>query len=200
MLTLPATAASLGEAVLTLRAGEVVAYPTETVYGLGVDPFNADAVKKLFQVKGRPESKPVLLIVSDPARLSELALEITPQARACMDAFWPGALSLLLPKKESVPDALCAASPWVCVRCPGGGFARDLCAAFGGAITSTSANKSGEAPAITVNEINMPGVALRIDGGELGKLAPSTVFNPATGEVVREGAISKAAVMAVWGR
>lgn len=190
MRILPAHEDALDEAVQVLRAGEILAYPTETVYGLGVDPFNLDALGKLYQCKGRVESNPVLLIVSDLDQLNPLVADISTEAQICMDAFWPGPLSLLFPRAKNLPEMLSAGTDWVCVRCPGNDFARRLCRAFGGTITSTSANASGQPPAISADAITLPGVSLILDGGTLQKQPPSTVYNPNTREMLREGAIS----------
>jgi L-threonylcarbamoyladenylate synthase len=191
MRILPANEAALEEAVQVLRAGEILAYPTETVYGLGVDPFNPDALEKLYHCKGRAESDPVLMVISEPTQLGALVENISPEAQACIDAFWPGPLSLLFPRENNLPEMLSAGTDWVCVRCPGNDFTRSLCRAFGGAITSTSANLSGKPPAISADTITLPGISLILDGGTLGKQPPSSVFNPITGEILREGAISR---------
>jgi len=192
MKRVPPTAEGISEAAALIRAGEVVAYPTETVYGLAVDPFSAEAVRRLFQVKGRADANPVLLIAADLGQVAELAAPISTRARACMERFWPGPLSLVLPKRDCVSDALCAGSLKVCVRVPAHEVARALCAAAGHPVTSTSANRSGEAPARSAAEIDLPGVALCIDGGLLAQSAPSTVYDPDTDVVFREGAVPSA--------
>ena len=192
MIRVQPDAAGIAQAVEALRAGEVVLYPTETVYGLAVDPFNTQAVEKLFKVKGRDADKPVLLIVGDVGQLDTIVSEISPHAQACMDRFWPGALTLLLPKTDALPHSITAGSDKVGVRCPGLDTARELCNAFGGALTSTSANLSGEAPALSLDGLDLTGVTLAIDGGDLEASAPSTLYDPETRKVLREGAISLA--------
>jgi len=188
--TVPPSPDGLAEAAEALRAGSVVAYPTETVYGLAVDPFSEAAVRRLFEVKGRSDDKPVLLVVADAAQLHSVAAEVSVKAAAYIEAFWPGPLSLLFPKADGLPDLLTAGQPQVCVRCPACVAARDLCRAFGGALTSSSANRSGEAPARSVAALDLPGIALAIDGGTLGPQPPSTVFEPDTGRIVRHGPIT----------
>lgn len=173
-----------------LRAGEIVAYPTETVYGLGVDPHNPRALERLFDAKGRAERHPVLLIVDDIAQLKRVADSIPPRAAELMARFWPGPLSLLLPAVPGLSEMLLGPDGRICVRCPACDTARALCQAFGGPLTSTSANRSGDPPAHSVAELGLPGVALAIDGGILPPSLPSTVYDPETGEVLREGAIS----------
>lgn len=183
--------AGVADAAKAIRRGEIVAYPTETVYGLGADPFNEDALARLFGVKGRDASAPVLLIVDSPERLEAICLDVSQNALACMRQFWPGPLSLLLPKKPILPDSLTAGSPKVCVRCPGAQTARAFCAAAGGIVTSTSANRSGEPPATSLSDITFEGIALGIDGGTLPPSAPSTVFDPDEGVILRLGAVGK---------
>lgn len=183
-------------AAQVLREGGVVAHPTETVYGLAVDPLNIDALAALFCVKGRPETNPVLLIVSDVAQVERYAAEIPDAAYHLMERFWPGPLSLVLPARTGLPEALTAGSGGVCIRCTGSEIARGICAAFGGAVTSTSANRSGEPPAVEVEVAVLPGVAMGIDGGELGAALPSTIYDACSGKVLRAGGITQAEIWA----
>lgn len=187
----PPTSAGIAAAAEAIRAGEVVAYPTETVYGLAVDPFNEQALERLVAVKGREEGKPVLLIVAEPDQASRLTDgPLTPRAAACAAAFWPGPLSLVLPGNPALSRMLLNGEGRVCVRCPSCETARALCRAAGGPLTSTSANRSGEAPARCAAEADLPGVALVLDGGALAPSPPSTVFDPERGIVLREGAVA----------
>lgn len=186
------TPEGIAEAAAALHNGQVVAYPTETVYGLGVDPFSEGALRALYNVKGREPSNPVLLIVSGMKQLRGIVSEISPRATAYAEAFWPGPLSLLLPGATDLPEALSLDGSKVCVRWTVGAVAASLCEAFGGAIVSTSANASGEASALSPGEIDLAGISLCLDGGALEESAPSTVLDPETGEVIREGAITRA--------
>ena len=195
MRTVPPTADGIAEAAALVRAGEIVAYPTETVYGLAADPFSVTAIEKLFAVKGRPETNPVLLAAADLEQVERVASTLSPAARALIDRFWPGPLSLVLPKAECIPAALCGGGTKVCVRVPACDTARALCRAVGHAITSTSANASGSAPARCAQAISLPGVALCIDGGELQPSAPSTVFDPDTRTLHRLGAIPESLLL-----
>lgn len=197
MSILPPTAENIARAAAAIRAGEVVAYPTETVYGLAVDPFSQSAMERLYAVKGRENSQAVLLIVADEAQAAALVSELSAAARGLMEAFWPGPLSLLLPPAEGLPDELLRVSGKVCVRCPGNEFARALCAAFGGAVTSTSANLSGQPPAKNAQDALLPGVALVLDGGPAENPVPSTVFDPHANKMWREGAITRSMLDAV---
>lgn len=183
-------------AAQVLREGGVVAHPTETVYGLAVDPMNLEALAALFAVKGRPESNPVLLVVSEARQVERYAADIPDVARRLMEHFWPGPLSLVLPARAGLPEALTAGGGGVCVRCTGSEIARGICAAFGGAITSTSANRSGEPPAVEVEAAVLPGVAMGIDGGELGAALPSTIYDARSGRVLRAGGVTQAEIWA----
>ena len=184
-------ARGLAEAAEALRAGEVVAYPTETVYGLGVDPFSEAAVERLFALKGRAPDNPVLLVAADLAQVEAVVSELSPKALVCADAFWPGPLSLLLSRSGKLPEVVTAGLPKVCVRCTADDVARRLCQAFGGALTSTSANVSGGAPACCLEDIKLDGITIGVDGGKLDASLPSTVYDPDLDEVVRAGVISE---------
>lgn len=185
---------NLRRAAEALRAGEVIAYPTETVYGLGVDPFNAVALDLLYAIKRRDEGNPVLLIVSSLDQLRPLVAPLSASAQAYANAFWPGPLSMVLPAAAGVLASLRAREGKVCVRWTSCEVAAALCEAFGGAIVSTSANISGQAPARSVNEVPAEGVAMCIDGGVLADGPASTVLDPESREVLRAGAVSSEAL------
>lgn len=187
---LPANAEGMGRAVALLRENQVVAYPTETVYGLAVNPFSGAALDALFSVKLRDRGKPVLMIIGSQAHLAGLAAPPSERARKCMEAFWPGPLSLLLPAAEGLSPLLTGGNAKICVRCPGLGLAREFCDAWGGAITSSSANFSGAEPARTAAAALIPGVAGVLDGGALGDSMPSTVYDPDGDMVLREGPVT----------
>ena len=193
-----AASSSLDRAVQVLRGGGVIAYPTETVYGLGVDPFNRSALDALFHVKGRNREKALLLIVGATDHLDTITSNIPARARACMEKFWPGPLSILLPKHPDLPDEVAPGLDKVCVRCPGLTTARNLCDAFGGAITSTSANASGEVPVTRLSDLSLEGITLGLDAGTLPPSDVSTIIDGDTGEVLRSGAISPDEVMALF--
>jgi len=185
------------KAAAALRDGDIVAYPTETVYGLGVNPFNAEAMERLFAAKGRDRDQAVLLIVADDTQLDRVAAEISPRARAFMNAFWPGPLSLLLPRHPALPETIAPGKAKICVRCPGSAWARSLCMQFGGAITSTSANRSGEPPVTDLHQLDLPGIALGIDAGPLPPSAPSTILDVESGKILRPGAITREELFSV---
>lgn len=188
----PPTPAGLKAAADALRRGEIVAYPTETVYGLGVDPFNEAALRRLYTAKGRDPSNPVLLIIGALEQLDDVVAAVSSKARAYADAFWPGPLSILFPASERLPSLVQSAGNRVCVRWTSNPIAAKLCMAFGGAIVSTSANASGDAPARTPQHVPPEAIAVCLDGGALPPSPPSTIVNPETGAILREGAIPRA--------
>lgn len=189
MTLLPPGLDAFRRAAEALRQGQVVGYPTETVYGLAVDPFNEDALDALFRVKGRPETNPIVLVVAEVPDVQAVARDISERARRLMVRFWPGPLSLVLPRVTSLPERVTAGLPKVSVRCPAHDYARALSRVVGGPITSTSANLSGQPPATGAAGCALPGVRFVIDGGTLAPSAPSTVYDPDEDRVYREGAI-----------
>ncbi len=198
MKIVPPTPEGLAEAAEIIFDGGIVAYPTDTVYGLAVDPFIEEAVERLFEAKGRDNQNPILLVIDDEEDLYDVVGDISDRAAAFIEAFWPGPLSILLPKSPELPEAVTAGEPNVCVRCPDFEIARDLCRVYGGALTSSSANRSGQPPAMSVDELEVPGVDLVIDGGRLPETKPSTVFDPEDFRILRAGAITESQLRAVW--
>lgn len=145
----PVSAQSLARAARLLRAGGIVAFPTETYYGLAVDPFNEQALQRLFLLKARPEIKPVLVLVRDLAQISLLAAQEPALYGALMQRFWPGPLTLVFPALSSLPEHLTAGSGGIGLRQSPHPVAAKLLQAFGGPLTATSANISGDRPATT---------------------------------------------------
>lgn len=177
-------------AVEALKRGSVIAYPTETVYGLGADPFSEPALDALFKIKAREPDKPVLMIVDRLEQIEGRLAAISPAAKRCMERFWPGPLSLVLPAISGLPKSLTDKTGRICVRCPDHPVARQLCRLFGGPLTSTSANRSGQPPARCPEAALLPGVALVVDAGLLDELPPSTVFDPENGKILRQGPVT----------
>ncbi len=190
MRVVPATTEGIAEAADAIREGLVVAYPTDTVYGLGADPFSVVALERLYVCKGRPQNAPLLLVAADLDQVAEVVEVMDPAARRYAEQFWPGPLSLLLPKSGKVPAMVTAGNPKVCVRVPDHATTRALCTAVGHPIVSTSANVSGAPPARSLDDLALPGIALGIDGGALPDQPPSTIFDPESGAVLREGSIT----------
>ncbi|MBX6378963.1 MAG: threonylcarbamoyl-AMP synthase, partial [Clostridia bacterium] len=133
---------AVATAATILRHGGLVAFPTETVYGLGADAFNEDAVRRIFAVKGRPPDNPLIVHVAGPRDVGRLSLEPS-AARALIAAFWPGPLTLVLPRRPEVPAVVAAGLDSVAVRCPAHPVARALIAAAGTPLAAPSANRSG---------------------------------------------------------
>ncbi|MFK7760228.1 MAG: L-threonylcarbamoyladenylate synthase [Phycisphaerales bacterium] len=130
-------------AVARLGLGEPIAFPTETVYGLGADALDHDAVARIFALKGRPSNNPLIVHVSGSTMAQDLVDQWTPDAQKLAEEFWPGALTLVLKKSESVPDIVTAGGPTVAVRCPGHPIALALIESLGKPLVGPSANPSG---------------------------------------------------------
>lgn len=158
----PALLARIEDAAKLLRAGGVLAYPTETFYGLGALARDAAAVERVAHAKGRPDGKPLPLLAADLPAIEAVA-ELSPLARRLAARFWPGPLTLVLPARAGLPAAITAGTGTVGVRIPGSELARALSSRAGGAIVSTSANLSGEPPPARVEQLS-PVLRARIDG------------------------------------
>lgn len=194
----------LREAVDVLRQGGVVAYPTDTVYGLAVDATNVEAIARLYDVKGRPEAKALPLIIGEVGQLAEVAAAIPPQAEKLIAAFWPGPLTLLLKPHEALPVQLRGESPHIGVRWPAAILSQQLARQLGHAITATSANCSDAPAALTAAEVARQlgsSVDLILDGGRAASSEVSTVLDVvATPPCIRRpGKISSRAIEAVLG-
>ena len=190
----------LQQAVLVLRQGGVVAFPTETYYGLAVDPFNDQALERLFQLKKRPAQKPVLVLIDSQKRLPLLASEIPGQFRPLMERFWPGPLTLIFPARPNLSSTLTASTGTVGVRISSQPLAHSLTAMAGGVITATSANLSGLSPATTAQEIMTQfghGLDWLLQGGPTQGGLASTIVAPCDKglTLIREGAIPFAEVV-----
>ncbi|MGI6192665.1 MAG: L-threonylcarbamoyladenylate synthase [Christensenellales bacterium] len=185
-----------------IRAGEVVAFPTETVYGLGANALDETAVAKIFAAKGRPNDNPLILHVSDPSEVDALA-EVTEQAKRLMEAFWPGPLTIILKKKDIVPSAATAGLPTVAIRMPENEGARALIKASGVPVAAPSANTSGRPSPTTAQHVlhDLSGrIPLVLDGGPCKWGLESTVVT-LVGEptVLRPGAVTPGMLSAVIG-
>ena len=185
--------AAIAQAATILAAGGVVAYPTETLYGLAVDPRNRDAVLRLFGLKGRPESSALTLIAADMEQ-ARLAGEFGAEAMRLAEGWWPGPLTIVVAARAGLAAETLAGGSTVGVRVPGSGVARALARAFGFCITAPSANRSGETAAALPGEVaaRLPGVDLLLDAGPAPGGAPSTIVTVEHGAVslIRAGAIA----------
>ena len=204
--------AGIARAVELLRAGEVVAFPTETVYGLGADAANADAVAKVYALKGRPSAHPVIVHLGDAERLDEWAVDISAGARKLAHAFWPGPLTLVLKRAPHVPDAVTGGQDTVGLRVPSHPVAQALLAAFGGehggrrfgGVAAPSANKFGRVSPTLADHVFADfalAVPLILDGGATNVGIESTIVD-LSGErprLLRPGGVPAAAIEAVLG-
>jgi L-threonylcarbamoyladenylate synthase len=183
-----------------IRAGGVIAYPTDTVYGLGADPKNIRAVRKLFSIKGRQADQPILLLIADASEVRDWASEVNPAAERLMKKFWPGPLTLVFKAKPDVMAELTGGTGTIGLRVPGNALTRQLLASLGTALTGTSANISGRPSPCTAQEASevIGGmVDLVLDGGRTEGGNPSTVVDVSTDrpKVIREGAIPSREIM-----
>ncbi|HJX89112.1 MAG TPA: L-threonylcarbamoyladenylate synthase [Pyrinomonadaceae bacterium] len=177
--------------------GGLIAFRTDTFYGLGVDPFNANAVARIKRLKGREEGKPILLLISDIGDTERLLQSKSAAFEHFSKRFWPGPLTIVAPAVSELPLDITAGTETVGVRLPDDENVRLLVRACGGRLTATSANLSGCEPAKSASEVQnyfQNGIDLIVDGGEVTVTKPSTVIDivEVPPKVVREGAISKA--------
>jgi L-threonylcarbamoyladenylate synthase len=189
-------------AVELLRSGGLVAFPTDTVYGVAAYPWDDRAVTRLYQVKERPKHLPIPLLLSDPEELSQVAL-LSERCRALPRRFWPGALTLVLPKRSSVSDVV-SERPTVAVRVPDLSLARDLIRDAGGVLAVTSANLSGGPSPVTARQVEAQlggRIPLILDGGSCRVGVASTIIDCSVSPplLLRRGAISEADLRAAIG-
>ncbi|MGH9059849.1 MAG: L-threonylcarbamoyladenylate synthase [Acidimicrobiales bacterium] len=193
----PTPADALAQAARAIRQGDIVGVPTDTVYGLAADPFRTGAVDRLFRVKGRPRSVELPVLVADEAQALEMVTSVPDAGRRLMEAFWPGALTVILPRRPDLEADLGEDDATIGLRCPNHPVPRALCRQVG-PLATTSANRHGQPPATTGAEVaGLAGVTVVLDAGPCdGK--PSTVVD-CTGvdpKLLREGCIAWADVIA----
>ncbi len=184
----------INQAIMTLKNGDVVAFPTDTVYGVGVDPFQPKAVRKLYQIKGRPIDKPIPILVGSTDAVERVAQKLPPTFAQLAERFWPGGLTLIVEAK-SLPPEVTAGGHTVGVRMPDHPLALALLHRFGGAIATTSANKSDAPPAISAEEVQSELgalVGIILDGGQTSTRIASTVLDLSVSppQIRRQGGIS----------
>ena len=192
----PRDADGLDRAVDLLRAGRLVAFPTETVYGLGADAANPAAVARIFQAKGRPADHPLIVHLASAAQVDDWAGEFPAPARALAEAFWPGPLTLVLARAAGVPDAVTGGQDTVGLRVPSHPVAHELLRRFGGGVAAPSANRHGRVSptrAEHVREELGDWVDLVLDGGDCEVGLESTIVGCREGEVtlLRPGRITR---------
>lgn len=191
--------ATIAHAAERLRAGDVVAFPTETVYGLGADALREDAVARVFALKGRPSTNPLIVHVLDESMARGVASHWPGAAARLARAFWPGPLTIVVPRAAHVPRAVTAGGETVAVRCPDHPVALALLEAFGGPLVGPSANRSGMVSPTTsehVRESFGEDEVLTLEGGPCRVGIESTVVSVAGGRaiVLRPGGVSPEAI------
>jgi len=185
----------LERAAELIKQGKIVVFPTETVYGIGTNGLDENAVKKLYDVKQRPLNKPITLLVSNMEMVNQIAKDITEVEYKIMEKFFPGPLTIILKKKDIVPDIVTAGKDTVGVRMPSGEIARKLVEMAGVPIAAPSANISGEPSGTNLHEIKKhfeEKVDFYIDGGDSEIGLASTIVQVVDGktQILRQGSIT----------
>lgn len=184
----------LNYAIELLRNGAIIAFPTDTLYGLGCNVFNDQAVEKLFSLKKRPKSKPINLLVSKIDQLEEIVVEFPIIAQKLAENFWPGALTIILKKKPKIMDKVTSGFPSIGFRMPANKIALSLISEFDSPLATSSANISGHDNPTTANQVFnhfQEKIPLIFDGGTTALQKGSTVIDLTQDvpKVIREGAI-----------
>ncbi len=195
---------SISRAAELLRGGSVVAFPTETVYGLGANGLDSQAVERIYEAKGRPKDNPFILHIADQGEIKPLVQDVPARAKQLMEAFWPGPLTIILPSSGLVPLAARAGLPTVAVRCPANRWARKLIERCGFPLAAPSANLSGRPSPTTAAAVleDMDGrIPLILDGGACEVGLESTVVTLAGGSprLLRPGGVTLEQLEAVAG-
>lgn len=203
----PASPGAVGWTVDALLRGGIVAFPTDTVYALAAALSRPEAIAKLYQVKHRPLAKPIPLLLASAANLTAVSAAVEPSLLDFLAPFWPGPLTVIVPARDDVPDAVTAATPsggrTVAVRVPNHVLALTIIEQAGGVVAATSANPSGAPPALTAGQVAQQlgsSVDLIFDGDRApGGIASTIVEITASGPVVlRQGAITARALRQRW--
>ena len=187
-----------------LTTGDLVAIPTETVYGLGANGLNPEAVAKIFQVKGRPQDNPLILHIADPEQMELFCHDIPEAAYALAEAFWPGPLTMVLPAKDIVPMSTRANLPSVAVRCPDCAITREIIRSAGVPVAAPSANISGKPSTTTAQHVyddHAGKIPLIVDGGACRVGVESTIVDLTDEKprLLRPGGITPEQLKAVLG-
>ena len=203
-MIVPHTEETLGHAAKLIANGGVIAFRTDTFYGLGANPLNSGAVARIKKLKDREGSQPILLLIADASDVDHLIVEKSEDFELVARSFWPGPLTIIGRAASKLSDELTAGTGTVGVRLPNDEDVRVLLRVCGGALTATSANLSGDPPARSAEEVAdyfPTGIDLIIDGGEVVATEPSTVLDLSQPEprVIREGAVSQKTLEGVLG-
>ena len=204
LLTLETDENAVKTAAELIRAGEVVGMPTETVYGLAANALNGEAVKKIFLAKGRPQDNPLIVHIADFDQIYDLCPAVPPQAKLLADAFWPGPLTMIVPKGDCIPDEVSCGLDTVGIRLPSHPMARALIHESGVPLAAPSANTSGRPSTTTAAHVmhDMDGkIAAVLDGGACGVGVESTVITLALERprLLRPGGITLEQLRSVLG-
>jgi L-threonylcarbamoyladenylate synthase len=195
----------IGEAVAILKSGGVIAFPTETLYGLGADARNETAIEKIFEIKGRDFKNPILVVIGDRGHLKALAADIPLQARKLMDRFWPGPLTIVFRAAPPVSPKLTAGSGKIGIRLTSHPVAMAIAERLGGPLTATSANLSGAPECSSAAEVlsqlegKLDGV---VDGGQTPGGKGSTIVDITVipEKILREGVIAASLIQDTLGK
>ena len=190
---------SLERAVEILRAGGVIAIPTDTVYGIAANALDVNAVSRVFALKGRADTSPAPVLVADADDLFRYGIGVSDDAAALARAFWPGGLTIVVRRSERIPSIVTGGLDTVGLRVPNHPTPRALAAALGAPITGTSANFTGTPPLTSAEDVVAAlgyGLDITLDGGRLPASQPSTVIDATTtpARILREGAVSRAEI------
>ncbi|MHB9026311.1 MAG: L-threonylcarbamoyladenylate synthase [Armatimonadota bacterium] len=186
---------ALCRAARIIAEGGVIAFPTDTVYGLGCDLFNPQAARRIFEIKGRPVHMPLIAMVADRGQWPQVAASLPECARRLMQRWWPGPLTLILPARPDIPEIILGGGNTIGVRIPNLDSARQLLRLAGRPLATTSANHSGQPPLCTARDVAEQlgnAVDLIIDDGPSPLGVPSTVLDCTTEppKIIREGHLS----------
>jgi len=177
----------LQQAVDVLKSGEVIAYPTEAVYGLGCDPSNVEAINRILEIKQRPWHKGLIIIAANLEQLTPFLAPLSADTLKMVESTWPGPTTWVLPASEDLPSCLIGDHDSIAVRVTAHAQAAALCRAFGGPIVSTSANRAGDQPVKTQQEVQLqlPEIEYVLSGECEGSDKPTEIRDARTGKILR---------------
>ncbi len=184
----------LREPIAALQEGKVVIFPTDTVYGIGVDGLNPSAVKNLYHIKGRSKEKPIILLIADTQDVDKFARVVTPLAKELIEKYWPGQVTIILEAKEEIPAIVRGDGSTVGFRMPDSPVALAIIKGLGRPVATSSANRAGGIPPANISEIDselMEKVEFIVDTGKEKSTIPSTVVDLSGPEpiIVRRGEV-----------
>ena len=196
--------AAIEQAAFLIQQGQLVCFPTDTVYGIGAAASNEEAIRRLYAVKGRTPDKPLPLLIAHPNEVGHYA-EVSPIAKSLITLFWPGALTIVMHKVDGFRSAALARKPTVGLRVPDHNVPREIAQMLGEPLTGTSANRAGSRPPVSASEVAFSlgdMVSLVLDGGRAESGMESTVVDVtgAAPVIVREGVISQEDLAKALGR